>query len=217
LYRTAAAARHRAHARAAHAWFRPEVIEALPPADAGYGDGSLTTALRLSVELAPLPLYLRIEDRNSMAHSVEARLPFLDYRLVSLMFRLPARWKMRGPNTKHVMRQAMHGLIPEAVRTRVDKMGFPTPLAAWFRNGLYEPMQDTLASQAVRERGIYNVDAIRRDLERHRRGEVDAALGLFNVAQFERWLSLDGSPDPQASALPDGTPPVAAPTPVGAA
>lgn len=190
LYRTAAAARHRQRARAAHDWFRPEIVDALPPEDAGYGDGCLSTALRLSVERSPLPLYLRIEDRNSMAHSVEARLPFLDYRLVTLMFQLPAHWKMRGAQGKHVMREAMRGLIPESVRSRVDKMGFPTPLADWFRAGLYEPMQDTLASQAVRERGIYNIDAIRRDLERHRRGETDAALGLFNVAQFERWMAI---------------------------
>ena len=193
LYRTAAAVRHRQRARGAHDWFHPEIIDALPPEDAGYGDGLLSTSLRLSVERSPLPLYLRIEDRNSMAHSVEARLPFLDYRLVTLMFQLPAHWKMRGAQGKHVMREAMRGRIPESVRSRVDKMGFPTPLAAWFREGLYEPMQDTLASQATRERGIYNISAIRRDLERHRRGETNAALGLFNVAQFERWMALDES------------------------
>ena len=195
MYREAAAARHRQRARTAYDWFRPEIIEALPPEDAGYGDGTLATALQLSVERSPLPLYLRIEDRNSMAHSVEARLPFLDYRLVSLMFQLPAHWKMRGAQGKYVMREAMRGQIPESVRARVDKMGFPTPLSDWFRHGLYEPMQDTLASQSARERGIYNIDAIRRDLERHRRGELDAALGLFNVAQFERWLALEESGD----------------------
>ena len=216
MYRDAAAARHRQRARAAHTWFRPEIIEALPAEDAGYGDGTLASALQLSVERSPLPLYLRIEDRNSMAHSVEARLPFLDYRLVSLMFQLPAHWKMRGAQGKYVMREAMRGQIPESVRGRVDKMGFPTPLADWFRHGLYEPMQDTLASQAARERGIYNIDAIRRDLERHRRGELDAALGLFNVAQFERWLALD-EPGVARVDADAGEPPSRSGSPIAAA
>lgn len=128
-----------------------------------------------------------------MANSVEARLPFLDYRLVSLARSLPVEWHMRGPWTKYVLRESMRGVMPESIRARGDKMGFPTPAGEWFRSALYEPMQDLLASQSVRTRGIYNVDAIRRDLDRHRAGAEDLSSALFNVAQMESWFRIQSS------------------------
>jgi len=178
----------RHHNPLAATWYAPELLRTLPPNDDRQPNGSLKSVLRGSVERDSLPLYLRIEDRNSMAHSVEARLPFLDYRLVSLAFQIPAGWKLRGPWNKYVLREAMRGRIPELVPTRADKMGFPTSVAQWFRGSFYDALQDTLASEAARARGIYNIPAIRADLERHRRGEVNFGAALFDVAQLERWL-----------------------------
>lgn len=120
-----------------------------------------------------------------MAHSVEARLPFLDYRLVSFVCGLPDEWKVRGPWNKYVLREGMRGRMPESVRGRVDKMGFPTASKKWFAHDLYEPLRDVLASQTVRERGIYNAKVILADLERHRKGEADFANRLFHIAEFE--------------------------------
>lgn len=74
---------------------------------------------------------LRHEDRNSMAFSVESRLPFLDYRLVEYVFRLPIAAKIGAGWTKRVMREAMKGRLPEEIRLRRDKMGYPTPLNYW--------------------------------------------------------------------------------------
>jgi asparagine synthase (glutamine-hydrolysing) len=182
--------RRRQAALRANPWFTSDVDVVDLDADGG-SDASLDAALRRSVERAPLPLYLRLEDRNSMAHSVEARLPFLDYRLVSMLFRLAPQWKLRGPWNKYVLREAMRGCIPESVRTRADKMGFPVPGARWFRDVLYEPMQDLLSSERTRSRGLYDVNAIRRDLEKHRDGQVDVAEALFSVAQMENWLRLE--------------------------
>lgn len=125
-----------------------------------------------------------------MAHSVEARLPFMDFRLVSLAFQLDDAWKIRGPHNKYVLREALRGHIPEGVRARLDKMGFPSPVQSWFRGPFYDALQDTLGSATMRERGIYNVEAIRADLERHRRGDATIGNALFNVAQFERWMAL---------------------------
>ncbi|MGH7718499.1 MAG: asparagine synthase (glutamine-hydrolyzing) [Gemmatimonadaceae bacterium] len=182
-----------------HPWYSPQVTEQATLSRALYLDDRLDTQLRKSVERAPLPFYLRLDDRNSMAHSVEARSPFLDYRLVTLAFQLPAEWKMRGAWNKYVLREAMREQIPEVVRSRRDKMGFPTPAQKWFAGALYEPMQDVLASEAVRTRGLYNVAAIRRDIERHKNGELNAASALFKVAQFERWLAAwQESPPPPA-------------------
>ena len=166
-------------------FFSPDLSKQLNLGDRGYMNEALNTALRYSVEYRPLPLYLRIEDRNSMAHSVEARLPFLDYRLVSLVWKLPVEWKMRGPLNKYVLRASMRGHIPESVRSRIDKMGFPTSVRQWFANQWYEPMRDLLASQEAHQRGIYDVDFIQKELDRHRNGEIDASRKLFRVAQFE--------------------------------
>ena len=117
----------------------------------------LSDALRWSLERGALASYLRAEDRNSMAHGIEVRLPFLDHRLVSLAFRLGSDWKMRGEYTKVLLRQAMHGRIPETVRTRVQKFGFPTALNRWFRADFYGHCRDLLGSRAVRESGLWNI------------------------------------------------------------
>ena len=171
-------------------WFTPELSQHLPVENHKYSEPTLDSALKRCVECAPLPFYLRLEDRNAMAHSIEARMPFLDYRLVSLAFQLPANWKMRGPCNKYVLREAMRRRIPESVQNRLDKMGFPVPTKNWFSNALNEPVQDLLSSREVRERGIYNVDTIRRDLELHRQGKGDVSGKFFNLAQFEIWSKL---------------------------
>ena len=88
----------------------------------------LHSALIDSTDIAPLPLYLRVEDRNSMAHGIEVRLPFLDYRLVSFLFSQASdETKINSYWNKNLMREAMRNKIPENVRTRKDKMGFPIP------------------------------------------------------------------------------------------
>lgn len=169
-------------------WFSEEYKREYRVQEFAEYEPGLTARLVESVQVSPLPLYLRIEDRNSMAHSVEARLPFLDYRLVALSFGLGEDWKVRGSLGKVLLREAMRGQIPESVRSRVDKMGFPAPAATWFRSDLYEAMGDLLGSRGLRERGIFNVAVAREMLERHKRNEVDASDGLFKLAQFERWM-----------------------------
>jgi asparagine synthase (glutamine-hydrolysing) len=192
LYRRAAEWKHRQRDRA-HPWFSPEFLERLPREEIQDVDRTLDAVLTRSVERFPLPLYLRIEDRNSMAHSIEARLPFLDYRLVSLAFRLRPEWKMRGPWNKYVLREAMRSRIPESVRTRPDKMGFPVPEKSWFAGALFEGIQDLLRSRQAQERGIYRMGAIRQDLERHRQGTIDVTRQLFNVCQFEVLSTMAGT------------------------
>jgi len=122
-----------------------------------------------------------------MAHSVESRLPFLDYRLVSLVFKSATQWKMRGPWNKYLLREAMRQRIPESVRTRVDKWGFPVPQGKWISGAWYNPLQELLESQDMRERGIYNLAEIRRDLELHRQGKKNVSGKLFSVVQLELW------------------------------
>jgi len=175
-------------------WFSTPLSACVPGRRSGGGYRfDLNESLSQSIRSDPLPLYLRVEDRNSMAHSVEARVPFLDYRLVSFAYGLPANWKMRGPWNKFLLREAMRGRIPESVRARPSKFGFPVPGSKWFSGPLYDAVREQITSRQARERGIYNMDNIIRDLERHRLGEVDVSAKLFRVAQFEIWLELQKS------------------------
>ena len=122
-----------------------------------------------------------------------ARLPFLDYRLVSLVFKCATQWKMRGPWNKYLLREAMRQRIPESVRARVDKMGFPVPQGKWISGAWYELLREMLGSQDMRERGIYNVEEIRKDLDLHRQGKIDVTGKMFSVVQFELWSRLQKS------------------------
>lgn len=178
-------------------WYDPALVEALPQSDE-FQPADLDSALERAIRRDPLPLYLRVEDRNAMAHSVEARLPFLDPRLVDLAFSLPPEWKMRGGWNKFILREAMKGHIPEVVRTRPDKMGFPTPFSQWLKNELYEPAREILADPGLAELGLFRTDNILRDLERHRKGELDIAGKLFDVAQFFLWRRLSPTDKPAA-------------------
>jgi asparagine synthase (glutamine-hydrolysing) len=88
--------------------------------------------LRAEVESQSLPGLLRYEDRNSMAHSIEARVPYLDHRLVEQAFRLPALLRIRGGMPKQVLREALADVIPPAILQRRDKVGFrASPSATW--------------------------------------------------------------------------------------
>jgi asparagine synthase (glutamine-hydrolysing) len=188
--------------RQSNRWFKQDLLGVLP-ANGSEPGFDLRSVLRRSVETSPLPIYLRVEDRNSMAHSVEARLPFLDYRLVELLFALPAEWHLRGPWNKFVLREAMRDRIPESVRTRPDKMGFPYPARDWFANELKEPVLDLLRSRAARERGIYNTDVMLRDAEQHGTGTTDLSSWLLRVAQFELWSTgSETSQTPRAAMAP---------------
>ena len=92
---------------------------------------SLVDERRANLWSTSLPALLRYEDRNSMAFGIEARTPFLDYRLVEHAMALPADVLIREGWTKAVLREAMTGLLPETVRLRRDKLGFATPETRW--------------------------------------------------------------------------------------
>ena len=125
-----------------------------------------------------------------MAHSVEVRLPFLDYRLVALAFQLPSEVKLRSPWNKWILRRAMRGRIPDNVRLRREKFGFPVPVDSWFRTVWYDPMRDLLDEPLLRQAEICDVDAIASDLRAHRSGAVSVGPALFDVAQVAMWLRL---------------------------
>jgi asparagine synthase (glutamine-hydrolysing) len=169
-------------------WFLPGFKEELGHQDAQYVDLSLDAQLRDSVAVDPLPLWLRIEDRNTMAHGVEARLPFLDYRLVSFLFSCRYDLKIRGFWNKHILRAAMTERIPSSVCERHEKMGFPVPIRTWFAGPLLDVAKQLLLDTRTSQRGIYNVPKIHADILAQRNGHPDISRRLFDVLQFELWM-----------------------------
>jgi asparagine synthase (glutamine-hydrolysing) len=158
---------------------------------------------RFALTVSPLPAYLHHEDRNSMAFSLEARVPFLDYRNVELGISLRASQLLRGGYTKHVLRRAMAGIVPDGVLWRPDKQGFTVAQTAWLRGALAPLLAETIAD--AERRPWYDRDALRRTL---RDGREDA---LWRPFMAERWLQLlVESPRPapaRASRREAGTPP----------
>jgi asparagine synthase (glutamine-hydrolysing) len=134
-----------------------------------------------------LPMLLHWEDRDSMAHSVESRLPFLDYRLVEFALSLPDDYKLSGGITKRVLREGMNGVLPEAVRNRMDKLGFVTPEEVWLRNNREEfrrKLQKTIdVSGGIIRPAVLNVfdDVLA--------GRQPFSFTIWRLLNFGEWMS----------------------------
>lgn len=111
--------------------------------DFGY-QKNIGEIIKSNVTTWSLPALLRYEDKNSMAHSLETRLPFLDYRLVELAASLPLNLKMQNGWSKFILRQAMKDILPEKIRLRKSKIGFAIPQKAWLKTLLRENMETTI-------------------------------------------------------------------------
>ncbi len=167
------------------AWLSPAVLDAATPPQFPAQD--LASTLAWSVQHDPLPIYLRVEDRNASAHSVEGRVPFLDHRLVSLAASLPPEWHMRGALNKFVLRESMRGRIPEVVRARGDKMGFPTAAAEWLRGELYEPAREIVNDPMFKQSGAVAGAHVAAMLDAHRAGASDHSAEVFRAVQWFLW------------------------------
>lgn len=146
----------------------------------------LTRTLFKDHALGLLPELLHFGDAISMGHSLESRLPFLDHRLVEFVFKLPFDDKMRGAETKHVLRRAFARDLPEDILSRRDKVGFATPLKHWLQLHRSE-LFDVLNSQRTREREIFNPAGLTHCMSNYR---VDnrAATRLFRCVALELWF-----------------------------
>ena len=156
--------------------------------------GSVHELLAAQMESLGLPSLLRFEDRNSMAHSIEARVPFLDHRLVEFAFSLPTHFKLDGVETKAVMRQALRDLLPARIRERSDKVGFRAePSATW---QLAERHRDSLRSSRTEfEASWLAPGAVEALLDEGDRSAL-AEFRLWRLINLKLWLRAfwgDGS------------------------
>ena len=141
-------------------WLEPH--ELVPPAAAPkLPFQGLNRQLYLDFHFTKLPAILRNFDRCSMAHGVEVRMPFMDWRLVCFLFALPESSKVGGGYTKRVLREAMRGILPESIRTRKLKLGFNSPLPEWFSGELRDWLLATLEEKTFLESDLWRGREVR--------------------------------------------------------
>jgi asparagine synthase (glutamine-hydrolysing) len=155
-----------------------------------YGSMGLNRALYYRMKYG-LPQLLREEDRNSMAFSIESRLPFLDYRLVNFLFRIPEKFKVRKGMTKYILRESMKGILPEEVRMRAGKLGFPTPMDDWMRDPeVIQFVRKVFSSDSFRGRGYHHPSRVERILQDHIDRKVNAGQTIWKIMNLELWLRI---------------------------
>jgi len=126
-------------------------------------------------------------DRASMGVSLEVRCPLLDHRVVEFAWRLPLAQKVRGRESKWILRRVLERYVPRALFDR-PKMGFGIPLAAWLRGPLRDWAEALLDPQRLRREGYLDAAAVRRVWSQHLAGWRDHRLLLWNLLSFEAWL-----------------------------
>ena len=144
---------------------------------------------------------LVVEDRVSMAHSLESRVPFLDNELVEVARRIPSRLKHSNGGGKRILRRAMHGLLPDEIIEK-PKQGFSPPDESWYRGPTMEQIRSLLLDRRTTERGYFQPAALRRVLDEHEAGRRNNRLLIWSLLCFEWWnrLFIDGEQSSRHSA-----------------
>jgi asparagine synthase (glutamine-hydrolysing) len=133
-----------------------------------------------------LPSLLLVEDRMSMAHSLEDRVPWLDHRIAELSARIPGSLKIRELTLKWIPRRSAEGVLPRTVLEH-RKVGFLVPLAEWFRGPLRGYVEELLLGERARSRGIFRSEVVRALVDAHMRGTRDASRQLWSLLNLELW------------------------------
>jgi len=162
--------------------------EGLPSPSLPAGLGSLELMLYFDLK-EYLQGLLQVEDRASMAASIESRVPILDHRIVELAASIPYKYKMRHGLTKYLLREAAKGSVPEIILSRRDKMGFPTPIDVWFsRSG--RAILRFFDSPEVERRGILDRKRVVEVVTDHVRGKRDNSFLIWKMINVELWFSM---------------------------
>ena len=132
-----------------------------------------------------LPALLQVEDRVSMAHGLESRVPFLDHRIVEIAATIPADIKFENGNMKHVLRTAMRSKLPKRIFNRQDKMGFPVPLHEWITapGPVRDFVRDIFSSEAARSRELIDNSRVLKQMD----GEARFGRQVWGLLSLELW------------------------------
>ncbi len=130
-------------------------------------------------------------DRMSMATSLEARVPYLDHRVVEFTFTLPPDLKLKGSNSKILLKKTFWNYLPEEVKKR-GKQGFSIPIKNWIREDLRPMMLDLLNEKRIHRQGFFNSDYISLLIDEHLKGKENHSHKLWALMVFEQWYDLYG-------------------------
>ena len=130
-----------------------------------------------------LPGLLQVEDRVSMAVSIESRVPLLDRRIVDLISTMPAGMKFKGGEMKYLLKKTINNFMPKEIMERKDKMGFPVPLHLWSKNKGKDFIMDTLLSKKAKERNIINTNYVEQLINT----QQPFSRGLWGLLSLELW------------------------------
>ena len=156
------------------------------------GHGWLGRMLYTDIKTYLVELLMK-QDQMSMSTSIESRVPFLDHKLVEFAARLPERLKLSGFTTKRILREAVRGLLPDAILSR-PKMGFPVPFAAWVARDWFDVAREVLLDRRTQQRGITDTPAVERLLVDHRSGVRRGGDAIWALLNLELWYRtfIDG-------------------------
>src|SRR5262249_16156245 len=150
-----------------------------------FADG-LSDTLYWHLVQQSIPALLHYEDRNSMAFSIEARVPYLDYRIVEFALALDPICKIHRSWTKWVLRKAVEPVMPPSVTWRRSKLGYPTPFARWLRQEPYrQQFRELVLSRSLLQREFMTKETIRFHWDQHQAGVADRSWLLYRLATLE--------------------------------
>lgn len=129
---------------------------------------------------------LAFVDFLSMAHSVEVRSPFLDYRLVEMVATIPGRLKIRQGNVKDILKRAVEPLIPKGISGR-PKEGFVLPIFDWMVDKLKKNIMEVLAEPRIAKHGLLDAEAVRKEMDSYFSGDRSKAAKIWNLMMFQIW------------------------------
>lgn len=130
-----------------------------------------------------LPALLQVEDRMSMAHGLESRVPLLDVDLVEFSSSIPADIKFKNGNPKHIFKESLEKYLPHEITHRKDKMGFPTPINQWFQSDLRDFVMDIFCSQKAKQRDYMNSNKVVEQIDR----EGIYSRKIWGLLSLELW------------------------------
>lgn len=162
----------------------------LDPFDAKFPNSDpLTRMIHNEFRLRLPELLLMRVDKIGMSESLEARVPFLDHKLIEFTMDIPEEWKTKGGEPKYLLKKAFEGLIPDNILYR-KKMGFGAPMSDWMRTEFGRAVRSSVLSSGLLRRGLLNVPYIQRLFDWHFSGRIDASLYLWAIYNLTAWYDL---------------------------
>lgn len=150
------------------------------------GSDATNRALHLDFETLLPDQVLQFVDKLSMAHSVEVRPPFLDHKVVEFAVSLPGSMKIKSGRVKHILKEAVRGLIPDDIIDR-SKEGFLMPINHWILNNLKDYVYDMLGPSNLSRHGLLKAEAIETLLSEHYAGKVNNGNRIWNLLNLQLW------------------------------